>query len=64
MGRNEFALGVLLGSLAGLAAGYVLRRGSTERADEQYGPETIDLTPALARRNAAESTAGTAGLAE
>jgi hypothetical protein len=52
MKRNEFALGVALGGLAGLAVGYLIRRDRMDRDDELTAPETIDLTPALRRRNA------------
>ncbi|HEV1998444.1 MAG TPA: hypothetical protein VGR61_09990 [Candidatus Dormibacteraeota bacterium] len=58
MGRNEFALGVLLGGLAGLAVGYVIRRGSVEQTDDLSGSQTIDLTPALARRGARADMVG------
>lgn len=52
MKRNEFALGVALGGLAGLALGYLIWRDGMDRDDELTAPETIDLTPALRRRNA------------
>ena len=65
MGRNEFALGVVLGGLAGLAVGYVIRRGTGDEADYLSNSQTIDLTPALARRTAGTDTVGeTAGVAE
>jgi hypothetical protein len=65
MGRNEFALGVLVGSLAGLALGYVIKRAASQETDDLASPETIDLTPALERRNALAATVGeTAGVAE
>ena len=65
MGRNEFALGVLLGGLAGVAIGYLIKRGSSAETDDLGGLQTIDLTPALARRSALAATVGeTAGVAE
>lgn len=65
MGRNEFGLGVLVGGLAGLAIGYVIRRRSMHEMDDFSSPETIDLTPALLRRSAlAANVAETAGASE
>ena len=65
MGRNEFTLGVLVGGLAALAIGYVIKRGTADQTDDLSSPETIDLTPALARRSAQAATVGeTAGVAE
>jgi hypothetical protein len=58
MGRNEFALGVLVGGLVGVVLGYVVRRGSAEEQDDLTSPQTIDLTPALQRRSALAATAG------
>jgi predicted DNA-binding transcriptional regulator YafY len=52
MARNEFALGVALGGLAGLALGYLIRRNGMDSDEQLTAPETIDLTPALRRRNA------------
>ena len=52
MGRNEFGLGVLAGGLVGLAIGYLIRSTTDEPEDQLSAPETIDLTPALQRRNA------------
>lgn len=52
MSRTEFALGVALGGLAGIVLGYLIRREGMDRDDELTAPETIDLTPALQRRNA------------
>jgi hypothetical protein len=52
MSRNQFVLGVALGGLAGIALGYLIRRDGMDRDDELTAPETIDLTPALQRRNA------------
>ncbi|MFN2466489.1 MAG: hypothetical protein ABR598_09530 [Candidatus Dormibacteria bacterium] len=53
MARNEFALGVALGSLAGFALGYLIKRESSESPEELADPQTIDLTPVLQRRSAA-----------
>lgn len=65
MERGEFGLGVLAGGLAGLAIGYAIRRRSAGNEDDLAGPETIDLTPALMRRNAvAANVAETAGASE
>ena len=65
MDRKEFTLGVLLGGLAGLAIGYVIKRGTANQTDDFASPETIDLTPALARRSALAANVGeTAGVAE
>lgn len=52
MARNEFALGVALGGLVGVAVGYLIMRDGMDRDNELTAPETIDLTPALQRRNA------------
>lgn len=49
MARSNFALGVLIGSLAGLAAGYLLSRNGQPGADLS-APDSIDLTPALELR--------------
>ncbi|HEY8739616.1 MAG TPA: hypothetical protein VIN56_03365 [Candidatus Dormibacteraeota bacterium] len=59
MARNEFVAGVLLGGLAGVALGYLIRRDGMDRQDDLVAPETIDLTPVLQRRSAA-ATAGDA----
>jgi len=65
MGRSEFGLGVLVGGLAGVAAGYLISRTATESAEEPSAPDTIDLTPALQRRSAlAAESAETAGAQE
>ncbi|MDQ6746923.1 MAG: hypothetical protein M3010_02270 [Candidatus Dormibacteraeota bacterium] len=53
MARNEFALGVLLGGLAGVALGYLIRRDGMDTQDGLADPQTIDLTPVLQRRSAA-----------
>ena len=53
MGRNEFGLGVLAGGLAGMAIGYLIRRTSNNPSEDLSAPDTIDLTPALRRREAA-----------
>ena len=58
MGRNEFALGVLVGGLAGAAIGYLIRRDRSGALDELADPQTIDLTPALQRRAAVAATVG------
>ena len=52
MDRNEFALGVLVGGLAGAALGYLIRRDRSDAKDELDTEDTIDLTPALRRRAA------------
>lgn len=45
MERNDFALGLVLGGLAGVAAGYLIsRNGHTE---DVPASATIDLTPAM-----------------
>lgn len=46
MARSNFALGVVVGGLAGFAAGYLLSRNGQVDAD-QHGPDSIDLTPAM-----------------
>ena len=53
MGRNEFGLGVLAGGLAGVVIGYLISRTSKNQSEELSAPDTIDLTPALRRREAA-----------
>ena len=58
MGRNEFGLGVLVGGLAGVAIGYLIRHISNESSEELSAPDTIDLTPALQRRNAVAAESG------
>lgn len=58
MGRSEFGLGVLLGGLAGLAAGYLISQRTKENTEELSAPETIDLTPALRRRSALAAVPG------
>ena len=52
MARNEFGLGVLAGGLVGVAIGYLIRRTTDEPEEQLSAPDTIDLTPALQRRNA------------
>ncbi|MEA2681699.1 MAG: hypothetical protein QOK05_27 [Chloroflexota bacterium] len=64
MDRQEFALGVALGGLAGIALGYLIRRDGMDRDDELTAPETIDLTPALQRRNASLRTGEAAQASE
>ena len=64
MARNEFALGVLLGGLAGIALGYLIRRDDTEPKEGLVDPQTIDLTPVLQRRSAAAVVGDTAQASE
>jgi hypothetical protein len=65
MARSEFGLGVLLGGLAGVAIGYLIRQTANHPSEETSAPDTIDLTPALQRRNAAGGAAtGTAAAVE
>jgi hypothetical protein len=59
LARNDFALGALLGGLAGIGLGYLISRSGTA-ADEVPPASTIDLTPALERRNAETAAADAA----
>jgi hypothetical protein len=45
MERNDFALGVAVGGLAGFAVGYLMSRNGHQ--DEGPASATIDLTPAM-----------------
>ena len=56
MARSEFALGALLGGLTGLALGYLISRNGSA-AGEAPPASTIDLTPVLERRSAADAAA-------
>lgn len=60
MARSNFALGVLIGGLAGLAAGYLLSRNGQAGADLS-APDSIDLTPALELRQSRAAAAGARG---
>lgn len=51
MARSDFALGVMLGGLAGVAAGYFMSRSGQDIL-EQPPVGAIDLTPAMERRDA------------
>ncbi|MHB8508780.1 MAG: hypothetical protein ACYDGR_09055 [Candidatus Dormibacteria bacterium] len=55
MARSGFALGVLVGSLVGMAAGYALARNG-EAPDSV--PVAIDLTPGVSNRGIKTDAAG------
>jgi len=57
MARSDFGLGVLVGGLAGLAIGYLTLRTRSQPDEDFSAPDTIDLTPAMHRRDAAAAAA-------